>query len=239
MIFHAHTKIIGLATILCAIILLLSVSYAGISGSNHDFSIFGASQFSGTFTGDNDEVCVYCHTPHGTTGAAVPLWNKSLAFPDGFTVYSSDTLDSIPSATPSNISLLCLSCHDGVSAINSVLNSPGPNSPGIVATGFDQIGDLGPLGQYMNIGGGTPGVGAPVDLSNDHPVSMDYDPVADTALESTPLNGLDARLRNGKVECITCHDPHNGSNGANPTGEVEFLVMSNTGSAMCFSCHIK
>lgn len=222
--FDCKTNLV-ISTFMIILLFPVSSGHAGISGSNHDLSIAGASNFSGTFIGDDDEVCVYCHTPHGSVGAQTPLWNRTLNFPGGFTVYESYTMDSSPADPPSTISLLCLSCHDGVGAINAVLNSPGPGSPGLTPTGFDQIGDLGPLAQWVNIGDGDPSAPGSVDLSNDHPISMNW---ADrgSGFHATPQ---DARLElfNDKVECSTCHDPHNG-NGGLPTadGEIEFLSMS-------------
>ena len=39
------------------------------------------------------------------------------------------------------------------------------------------------------------------------------------------------------VECGSCHDPHNQESSA--TGEVQFLRVSNAGSAICLACHNK
>ncbi|MCF6229264.1 MAG: cytochrome c3 family protein [Gammaproteobacteria bacterium] len=44
------------------------------------------------------------------------------------------------------------------------------------------------------------------------------------------------------VECASCHDPHTTSSqlsGGGASGEVDFLRMSNAGSALCLACHIK
>ncbi len=81
-------------------------------------------------------------------------------------------------------------------------------------------------------------------IQNDHPVSITYNagkaslkPVA-TALGSgwTTADGLDlvsSLLRDGFVECASCHDPHLGEN---PT----FLRSdTNTGSKLCLGCHDK
>ena len=39
-------------------------------------------------------------------------------------------------------------------------------------------------------------------------------------------------LFGGLVECASCHDPHDNSNAP-------FLVMANTASALCLTCHDK
>jgi len=236
MLTENRKKMVRGVLIGCLIIALSSISYAGISGSQHDFTIAGTSNFSGSFTGDNDEPCVYCHTPHGSyTGAQTPLWNKNLSFVSGFTVYSSPTMDSTPSNPPSTISLLCLSCHDGVGAINSVLNSPGPGSAPLTLVGpFDQIGDLGSLAKWVNIGEGDPLVPAAVNLTNDHPVSIDW-ASRGAGFLATPT--APAKLVVGKVECTSCHNPHNGTPFV--LGGMQFMLMDNSGSALCLACHDK
>lgn len=237
---HGFTKGAALAIIMVlASFTFVTASYAFIFGSDHDFTISGAGNFSGNFLGDNDEPCVYCHTPHAAnTTAQTPLWNKNLSFPNGFTPYTNSTMDSSMLGTPSTVSQLCLSCHDGVGAINSVLNSPGPGTHVLDPGAFDdQIGDLGSAAATINIGEGDPGVPGPVDLSNDHPISIVYADAGGPAggFNATPTDPR-LRLLNGMVECTTCHDPHADAPGI---GEVQFLVMSNANSAMCLACHIK
>lgn len=234
-------RFIVLMTVIAGSMLFLfafSDSMAAISGSKHDFSISGYPTFGGSFSGDNDETCVYCHTPHGASTVAnmKPLWNRTNATV-AFTAYASPTMDATTPVSISPVSLLCLSCHDGVGAINSVLNAPGSGAGSIGLVGpFDQIGDLGPLGKFINIGG-LAAVGT-MDLTDDHPVSIVW-PAGDAGLN--PMAGIDSRLKlsgGNMVECTTCHDPHNQAAGI-AVGEVQFLVMSNVGSAMCVSCHNK
>lgn len=79
------------------------------------------------YRNDYQEVCVYCHTPHGAnTTATLPLWNRTLKA----TTYS--TYDLLGTSTltqsvaqPGAASLSCLSCHDGQTAVDSVINMPG------------------------------------------------------------------------------------------------------------------
>lgn len=73
------------------------------------------------------EVCVYCHTPHGANKTIkAPLWNRTIRA----TAYN--TYDSLGTSTltqnvvqPGGPSLTCLSCHDGQTAIDSIINMPG------------------------------------------------------------------------------------------------------------------
>lgn len=140
---------------------------AQVAGSQHDLTSAGSPQGGGTSA--TDQVCIFCHTPHGgDTDAPVPLWNKSLPAPGAYTRYSSIATPSFDSAEApvGSVSLACLSCHDGVQAMDVVLNKPG--SGGYVAGGeeFD-TNTLGPM-----TGDPVPALGT--DLSNDHPISMQY-----------------------------------------------------------------
>ena len=64
---HIQRGVAGAA----ALLLFSSAANAQVAGSAHDLSTDPGSQ--------TNEVCVYCHTPHGAdTSAVVPLWNKTL-----------------------------------------------------------------------------------------------------------------------------------------------------------------
>lgn len=74
------------------------------------------------------QVCVYCHTPHGANSApGAPLWNRTLPAGSTFTTYSSLNSPSLTQTVtaPGANSLVCLSCHDGSTAIDAILNMPG------------------------------------------------------------------------------------------------------------------
>jgi len=133
----------------------------------------GAANHS-TATG---EVCVFCHTPHGgDSTAAVPIWNRNLggqtykrystAGPDGLGTTTFDAQE----APVGSVSIACLSCHDGTQALDAMLNAPGSGSSwqttGTTMTGgdIDTDGSL-ETGIVQNLG---------TDLSNDHPISMQY-----------------------------------------------------------------
>jgi predicted CXXCH cytochrome family protein len=247
---------------------------AGIANTKHNLSSSGTGANHSTNQG---EICVFCHTPHGSNqGASAPLWNKKIGDPTQYKVYSSTTLDapslsftdSVTSGgvttTVGTVSMACLSCHDGTQAMDTVLNAPGSG-------GYD------PNGARMG-GGLTWAAGGTVDtttgkmtsstvamlgtdLSNDHPVGMLYANQPGTTVydadfhQAAQVSGknlfyLETGVGNptardksdlvlysrsdskGYVECATCHDPHSDTN---PT----FLRISNTGSAVCLTCHNK
>jgi len=73
------------------------------------------------------EVCVYCHTPHGANNTvAAPLWNRTIK-PTSYQTYDQLGTTSLTQAVsqPGPASLTCLSCHDGQTAIDSIINMPG------------------------------------------------------------------------------------------------------------------
>jgi len=83
--------------------------------------------FMNSSRNDYGEVCVYCHTPHGANNfIAAPLWNRTIK-PTVYTTYAdlgTTTLTQVLTQ-PGPASLTCLSCHDGQTAIDSIINMPG------------------------------------------------------------------------------------------------------------------
>lgn len=74
------------------------------------------------------EVCVYCHTPHGANNTIVaPLWNRTIKVTNYQTYdeLGTTTLTQAVTSTPGPNSLTCLSCHDGQTAVDSIINMPG------------------------------------------------------------------------------------------------------------------
>lgn len=156
-----------ISTLACIVILFWTGhAVAGVVGSQHDLTTGGNAQGS---TANTDEVCVFCHTPHGSdTSAPVPLWNKVLGAPGSYTQYSTlqtPTFDS-EEAPVGSVSLACLSCHDGTQAMDVVLNSPGSG-------GYNPAGsEIDPVAIGVMTGTPVPMLGT--DLTNDHPISMQY-----------------------------------------------------------------
>ncbi|MEW6312462.1 MAG: cytochrome c3 family protein [Pseudomonadota bacterium] len=109
----------------------------GIVNTRHNMTQSGITGTANGVAARNDmdrwrndyaEVCVYCHTPHGanTTKGAMPLWNRTLKN-NTYNTYNqlgTSTITQTFSAPGAN-SLTCLSCHDGTTAIDAVLNMPG------------------------------------------------------------------------------------------------------------------
>lgn len=218
------THIITSGSILTLSLLTAGVANAGtIVGTLHDMSASG-------FTGG--QICVVCHTPHNsdTTVTEAPLWNHAVTA-QTFAMYSSPTFNATQDAQPTGASKLCLSCHDGVTAVDSFGGAVGT----LLITGTKNLG---------------------TDLTNDHPISILYDTalsVADPGLYDPAvatvtigaggdktLTGTVAALMlpNGKVQCSSCHDVHNNFVGIT-VDDQPLLKVSKAGSAICLTCHNK
>ena len=183
-----------------------------IVGSGHDFTSKSWNTTS--------EICIVCHTPHNanTSVADAPLWNHQLSAVASYTMYASGTMQSV-AGQPDGSSKLCLSCHDGTVAME---NFGGKTNGTNVMSGGSVLG---------------------TSLSNDHPISITYDAAlasADGGLNNpaTALSGLGGTIAanmlvSGKMQCSSCHDVHNSA------GIAHLLLKSNSGSALCLTCHKK
>lgn len=149
------------------------------------------------YRNDYVEVCVYCHTPHGAnTIIAVPLWNRTIKNTT-YVTYNQLNLTSTVTQPGAN-SLSCLSCHDGQTATDSIVNMPGSgrynanqmttqdnaflntwtNTRGPDATshlGLNNVGCLGCHAPDAFLGAGATdftvfAIGT--DLTNDHPIGV-------------------------------------------------------------------
>ena len=172
-----------------------------IENSAHDLS-----KRSGATLGS----CAYCHAPHLwnatnlPAGETPPLWNRNAQAASAYTAWSSQYIPY--ESGPGTRSLTCLSCHDGAADLGQVNNGA--------------YGSLGKISTANNVG---------TDLTNDHPVGITYaNYTAGGELVNPPINGV--RLRTGKVECSSCHDPHD---TANP------FFLRTTTALLCGSCHLK
>jgi predicted CXXCH cytochrome family protein len=180
-------------------------------GGDHDVRVAGT-------TGD---LCSACHTPHNANASfQALLWNRSLPAATSFQVYDSTVNPdfkggAVSLAGGTQVSLLCLSCHDGTTALNTVLQpAPGTSLMTSKITGSSLLG---------------------TDLRNDHPVAFSYDAaatapgaklVANPDITKVKLFGATGSRR---VECGSCHDAHSTA--------AAFLRTPNTNSQLCLACH--
>ena len=201
-----------LGNCLCAPALLRAQTGQSVVNSPHNLSATGPGTIRAT---GEQQVCIFCHTPHNAAPIQ-PLWNRNLPV-SAYIPYSSSSLDALP-GQPTGTSKLCLSCHDGTIALGSVVSR---NQPIAMAGGMTVL----PPGHRANLG---------TDLSDDHPISFRYDqelvtkdPKLRDPAALPPAMQLDSRQ---ELQCTTCHDAHNNQYG-------KFLVMENSNSQLCRSCH--
>lgn len=198
------------------------VTKAGVIGTKHDIGGLG---------------CKSCHAAHDGSASpfdlpaggnaksgSVLLWDRNFTQTTQFGTYTSPTLTSpptelstgvagqIPAATdPRQNSLLCMSCHDGLTSTTVM-----------PATDVYAVGSTTSLG-----------------LTNDHPVNMAYNDTLNKSLKAatavtsqTVLTATDGGLTlpGNTVQCSSCHTSHDNSKG-------HFLRKLNTGSGLCLTCH--
>ena len=187
-----------------------------VTNTRHNLSISGPGTVkSGTVT----QICVFCHTPHAAMADA-PLWNHTLSSGQTYTPYGSTTLDAT-TGQPTGKSVLCLACHDGTVALGALANPPTGETLDAILTSPMGVGERGNL---------------TTDLSDDHPISFIYDltlqvndgELFDPTSIGLPLDGASSN----RVECTTCHDPHEATNAP-------FLRISSLNGAICTECHNK
>jgi Doubled CXXCH motif (Paired_CXXCH_1) len=210
-----------------------------------------------SFRNDYLEVCVYCHTPHGanSTTPTAPLWNRTMK---AQTYQTYDLLNSAsltqPVTQPGVNSLTCLSCHDGQTAVDSIVNMPGSgrysqaqettenvaflnswnNSRGPDATAHARLSSTECLACHST-GAGIVGAGATdftafalgTDLRNDHPVGVRFPTAAgpDTDFRDPP-----------RKEARWAYFDNNGNSRADPS-EIRLYNTGDGYEVECASCH--
>jgi predicted CXXCH cytochrome family protein len=151
---------------------------AGIAATKHNLSTTGTQTNHVTAGAGANQICVFCHTPHGadigTVGSpqSVPLWNKKLPSTtyQTYDQLNTSSLDGQVLAVGS-VSLACLSCHDGTQAMDNMINAPGSggyNAAGARPSGWTWTG----VGTDGLMPAGVTNLGA--DLRNDHPIGIEY-----------------------------------------------------------------
>ena len=175
-----------------------------------------------------DQICIFCHTPHSATPDS-PLWSRPDPATSTFPIYGNPLViagsrGSNPSGQtsrsqyntadlyPNGASRMCLSCHDGVTAIGLLNDSTTINMLGATT---------------LN------GYNSAINLETSHPISFVYVAGVVADLEAyygpgsyilpstadaidTPLDGQ------SRMQCTTCHDPHEDTTDYN---------------AVCDACH--
>ena len=195
------------ACALLVTVVFTPAAFAEIADSKHNLTATGPGSVRVSVPAG---LCVFCHAPHNAK-PSVGLWNRDLPAVT-YTPYESSTQIAKP-GQPTGSSRLCLSCHDGTTALGNIrAGSTGGQS-------------LGPLTGPTVLG---------TNLSTDHPTSFVYDGALAAARGTlvTPASlpraiHLDGA---GQMQCTSCHDPHT-------TEHPKFLRMEMQNGALCLACH--
>lgn len=215
------------------------LGYNGGNNSNpHNLSSLSSSSIHAAAGGEN-RICVFCHTPHGGADQT-PLWNRpNLANPDSsYPLYGGTVeIKTIGAAQysnsnagiqyPNGASRMCLSCHDGVTAIGEVIGGTILDSSMTMSTS------------------GT------VDLAKSHPISFIYSATVmglingrktGAEYQLPPIDSQAPRDGLERMQCTTCHDPHentrNGISYTLPFWRNYTGVEATDYSTTCDACHI-
>ena len=166
---------------------------SGLIGSKHDFSHGGRR---------GRDLCLPCHTPH-LVAPPKPLLDRR-------------TKSELPlrpfqmqGVALSSWSLLCLGCHDGVTA------------PDVFQSGHA----LSLSAQYRGTMFGPRGL-------RSHPIGIPYPAAYVEGFNPIgAVEGAGLPMPEGRIQCATCHDAHN------TYGYGKFLRISNERSKLCLTCH--
>ena len=152
------------------------------------------------------DACSACHGTESEPPKAAPPWDPDA---DLNRTYGTSLVQSQRAGTGST---MCLRCHDGTIARDTIA----------AATKERLVSKEHP--GLFGVGHGT----------GDHPVGAEYPQFGDDFRPASIVVSEGAvALPGGKVECVSCHDPHAMS------GLPYMLVKSNARSALCLTCHRK
>jgi hypothetical protein len=251
-------KITMLLALGATMALMPSVSKATIIGGTHDFTANGNARFAwGGATVTNadgtanasayyNNPCQVCHIPHKAPAFATmnaPLWNHAKSLNASYVTYDAGGSTTFNQALKSTLgsSVACLSCHDGSVAINQ---SYGKTSPGKYGTATNAASYAPTFavetatvtaGDFASASGAGPYLSRN-DMTHMHPIGVLYDASIDQTLKPvTAGSTLSRMIKNGKVECASCHDIH-GAIGNSDTVSHSLIVDLEAG-ALCTTCH--
>ena len=159
---------------------------------------------------DWGDACRACHVPH--VQAFRPATQPAATQP-AFEIYriKGQRRVFVPDRyTPGPTSLICLGCHDGTVATSTIGSS------------------------HAMLAGVREGFSMPEGFVwRDHPIGVLYPNDRNEFRPASLVSKRGIRLPEGRIECISCHDPHDSA------GVDNMLVKSNRRSALCLTCHIK
>lgn len=217
-----------------------------ILGSKHDLTALnqraGVEAMAGVAYSDYGNACIYCHLPpeeeaSATRPGQIDGWNRIRPIAARYELYNSATLDSLPQR-PNDISLLCLSCHDGTMAVDRVVHTPRAWSSGddmSLHMRLSATDDLNSCGKCHDgsVAHDIAMKAIGTNLRDDHPISiryagLDMDIAGFKTVDSPQGFDNGVKLFEGNIECATCHDIHNPDSP---------MLLRTDGEKLCVTCH--
>lgn len=198
------------------------VNMSTIVNSKHDFRPTSTAPIrasSVSASSSTNGPCEYCHTPHHAPSGAYLL--NTAPTNQQFSTYSSTTMQAtVTQIQPQDASKLCLTCHDGTVALSDVITPGGfgavqGSSPALAPTSSSNLASM-------------------HGYSDDHPFG--FVPVQGAEIQNPPPGDKVHLDGSGKVQCTSCHEPHQEFIDST---QGNFLVKSNSDSAICLTCHQK
>jgi predicted CXXCH cytochrome family protein len=201
---------------------------------------------------DASDVCVFCHTPNvtGTPPEHAPLWQRSIGADVVFTIYDDIGRLGLGKSSVGSQSIACLSCHDANQA-RAISKTSADHPFGIPYRGATKM--RGPALNEQQPPPSEQGSQNPAIWAKKLVAMDDFRDVSQGIIENRTVwwvsmsgttsrrtrNDLPLYTRNDDasgqdvpfIECSSCHDPHTSNN--------KFLRLSNEGSRLCLTCHIK
>jgi predicted CXXCH cytochrome family protein len=189
--------------ILLTLVPLHAQEYPNLEDTRHDLAIYLRPPYD---ENGNDPRCIFCHAPRSHS-LLLGSWIEDQ--PENILVYPYDRPSTeSPEGRPDGPSLTCLGCHDGTIALGDIVSR---TRSAEAARGDTRT-----------------------DFSDGHPVSLPYEPDdSDGGLSLVDRDMLPEQVQLddlGKMQCTTCHDPHDDTFG-------NFLVMEDGNRALCVACH--
>jgi hypothetical protein len=219
-----------------------SAPATGLVGSVHDMNMF---EF--VFNDPEQRVCIFCHTPHNANPAAGALWNIiidptiiSLA-PYQWAAPSNQSIpfNSDPLMGPSR---LCMTCHDGIIAIDSQGDTMASKFPqDVISTNLSMTHPIGfSYDAAMNARGATELADKNLNLATSV-TNSNIAGIYNQVTRNAQLRIVDVLFQGTYVTCMTCHDVHNDQNVTpDPGDNYNYLLWAKEEqSLICLSCHLK
>jgi hypothetical protein len=214
----------------------------GMVGSIHDMNMFNF-----VFKDPNQRVCIFCHTPHNANPAAGALWNLtidptiiSLSPYQWVAPTNQDILfNADPLVGPSR---LCMTCHDGVIAMDSQGDTMVSRFPqDVISTNLSTTHPIGfSYDSAMKSRGPAELADKSLSLATAVTVSNSAG-VYNQVSRNSSLRIVDVLYQGTYVTCMTCHDVHNDQNVLpDPGDNYNYLLWAKEEQSMiCLSCHLK